>query len=180
MTLESNSKRSSVLSPSMRRVSSVHRDRYLDPCCTTVPVITLHKSSTLSASATSWITSWHVRRAARHVVGWTHVWVGPVVWVSLRCVVGGHVDVDVDVDMDTRAVQRVRGVRARWVRVGGAGNVMVGQEHVHWCSKHAGGRVVQICWGLRRACRGHWARVCRYGMGCIRRDCNALAVGLNM
>ena len=43
----------------------------------------------------------------RHVSGW-----GLSCGASLRCVVGGHMDVDVDVDVDTRAAQHVCGVRA--------------------------------------------------------------------
>ena len=55
---------------------------------------------------------------------------------------GGHVDVDVD----TCAARHVCRVRAHWVHVGGAGNVMVGSECVRWGrSECAGGRVVQMC-----------------------------------
>ena len=61
---------------------------------------------------------------------------------------GGHVDVDVD----ARAARRVRRVRARWVRVGGAGNVVVGLECVRWGhSKHAGGRAFK-CTGRAETC----------------------------
>ena len=56
-------------------------------------------------------------------------------------------DMDVDVNVDACAVQHVCGVRACWVHVGGARNV-VGPEHIHWGhSKHARGIVVQMCWG---------------------------------
>ena len=63
-------------------------------------------------------------------------------------VVGGPVDVDVDVDVDARAAQHVCGVRARWVRISGAGNMVVGLERARWGhSECAGSRVVQTCWG---------------------------------
>ena len=44
--------------------------------------------------------------------------------------------------MDAHAAWRVRRVRAHWVHVGGAGNVVVGLERAHWGrSERAGGRV---------------------------------------
>ena len=55
---------------------------------------------------------------------------------------GGGV-VDMDVNVDTHAVWHVCRVRAHWVHVGGAGNVVMGLEHVHWgCSECARGRAV--------------------------------------
>ena len=62
---------------------------------------------------------------ARHISGW-----GLLHGVLLRRVVGDHMDVDMD--MDAHAAQHVRGVRAHWVRVSGAGNVVVGLEHAQW------------------------------------------------
>ena len=74
---------------------------------------------------------------ARCVSGW-----GLSCGVSFQHVVGGPVDVDVDVD--AHAVQRVRGVRAHWVCVGGARNMVVGLECVHWeCFECAGFGPVQ-------------------------------------
>ena len=97
--------------------------------------------------------------------------------VSLRCVIGDHMDLDVDVDMDMDvdvdmnvdmdacAVRCVHRVRAHWVCIGGAGNMVVGPECVCWGhSEHTGGRMVQTCWGgLRHACQGQGSSV-RYGM----------------
>ena len=77
------------------------------------------------------------------------------VWWSCQEFRGGH----------------VRGVRVCWVHVGGAGNIVVGLEHVHW--RQGGPNVLG---GLRHACWGQGSPV-QYGMH--RHDCDALAVGLN-
>ena len=80
---------------------------------------------------------------AGHVCGW-----GLLRGASFQRIVGGPVDVDMDVDVDACAVRRVCGVRARWVCVSGAGNVVVVLEHARWGhSECARGRVVQMCWG---------------------------------
>ena len=94
-----------------------------------------------------WVTDWVCQKSsqtcgrARCVSGW-----GLSCGVSLRCVVGGHMDVDVDVDMDARAVRCVCRVRVCWVHIGGAGNMVVGPECACWGrSERTRGRVVQTC-----------------------------------
>ena len=99
--------------------------------------IWVHREGGQTCGGAGCVSGWGLSRGASfwHVVG------GPVD-------VDVDVDMDVDVDVDAHAVWCVRGVRARWVRVGGAGNVVVGPECEHWgCSKCAGGRVAQMCWG---------------------------------
>ena len=82
---------------------------------------------------------------------------------------------DVDVDARAEPAWRVCRVRACWVCIGGARNVVVGLKCAHWGhSKHAGGRASKCAGGAEMCLPGPG-----FVRGWVRRDRDMLAVGLN-
>ena len=82
---------------------------------------------------------------------------------------------DVDVDACAEPVWCVCRVRAHWVRIGGAGNVVVGLKRACWGhSKHTGGRASKCAGGAETCLPGPG-----FVRGWVRRDRDMPAVGLN-